>query len=64
MPVVSKHGQLYSCTLPTPPPLTQTEETRPSTETLPNVTTLLERLGHHGCLIKVIHHMAFRALSE
>jgi hypothetical protein len=56
MPVLSKHGQLYSCTLPPPPPLSQAEkeEEEPSLETLPNVTALLEHLGQNSCLVKTV----------
>lgn len=52
--VLSKHGQLYSCTLPS---LMKEEEgeKEPFFETLPNVTSLLEPLSQQECLIKVEH---------
>jgi protein OS-9 len=53
IPVLSKHGQLYSCTLP---PLMKEEdgEGEPFFETLPNVTSLLEPLSQQECLIKTV----------
>ena len=53
MPVMSRHGQLYSCSLPPPATLTEDTETEPSSETLPNITALLEHLGQNSCLVKV-----------
>ena len=59
IPVLSKHGQLYSCTLP---PLMKEEdgEGEPFFETLPNVTSLLEPLSQQECLIKVKHRATDR----
>ena len=55
MPVLSKHGQLYSCSLPVE--LTENEEDgdeqRFHSETLPNISTLLKPLSEQECLIKV-----------
>ena len=56
MPVLSKHGQLYSCSLP--PPLSDDEEDGEggslSSEKLPNISTLLKPLSESECLIKVL----------
>ena len=55
MPVLSKHGQLYSCSLPVE--LTENEkegeEQRFHSEALPNISTLLKPLSEQECLIKV-----------
>ena len=52
MPMLSKHGQLYSCSIP--PPLEEKEqEEELLAELLPNVTALLKPLRESECLIKV-----------
>lgn len=59
MSVLSKHGQLYRCSLP----VTMTEDKKDEEEeeeeqrflskTLPNVSNLLKPLSEQECLIKV-----------
>lgn len=63
MPMLSKHGQLYSCSLP----VTMTEdkeeegedEQRFLSKTLPNVSNLLKPLSDQECLIKVDHKQQY-----
>ena len=61
MPVVSKHGQLYSCSLPSLAHITEMKETETesSVDTLPNITTLLKPLADQDCLIKVYTHCIY-----